>query len=218
MNQAPIPATKAALIAGYQDRLKQHGPESRAVQYADRESHFARFAILAGVDSAMESVLDVGCGLGDFCHYLRNHGRNARYMGVDIVPEFVNYARAAFAGDPLAHFLHLDAEADILPGPQDYAVLSGVFNNLMTDNLSFMQTTLRKMFAVARKGIAFNAMSTWVQYRDPILWYVDPLEVFAFCKHELGGHPVLRHDYVTRPGGYPYEFAMYVYKEPHVPV
>ena len=34
---------------------------------------------------------------------------------------------------------------------------------------------------------------------------------------ELGGHPVLRHDYVTRPGGFPFEFTMYVYKQPYSP-
>jgi hypothetical protein len=87
----------------------------------------------------------------------------------------------------------------------------------MDDNWGFMTTTLRRMYAAARRGIAFNAMTSHVDYRDPELFYVDPMQVFAFCKAELGGHPVLRHDYVTRPGGFPYEFAIYVYKSPRAP-
>lgn len=206
---------KDDLVKAYQDRLAAHGPGSQAVQYADRASHFARFDILADIDPDMASVLDVGCGLADFCHYLRARGRDATYHGVDLVPEFVAHASAALAGDPKASVSLGDAEGE-LPGGYDYAVLSGVFNNAMEDNWSFMTTTLRRMFDAAGRGIAFNAMSSHVDYRDPDLYYVDPMQVFAFCKSELDGHPVLRHDYVTRPGGFPFEFAMYVYKEPRL--
>lgn len=80
-----------------------------------------------------------------------------------------------------------------------------------------MTRTLRQMWAAADKGIAFNAMSSHVDYRDEGLFYVDPMQVFASCKDDLGGHPVLCHDYVTRPGEFPFEFAMYVLKAPRVP-
>jgi SAM-dependent methyltransferase len=204
------------LVKAYQDRLATYGPGPQAVQYADHASHIARFEILAAIDPGMESVLDVGCGLGDFCHYLRARGSTADYLGIDLVPEFVAHAQTAFADDPLSSVMLGDATAE-LPRGRDYAILSGVFNNLMDDNWGFMTTTLRRMYAAARRGIAFNAMTSHVDYRDPELFYVDPMQVFAFCKAELGGHPVLRHDYVTRPGGFPYEFAIYVYKSPRAP-
>lgn len=206
--------SKTDLVRAYQDRLRQHGPSSEAVQYADHESHFARFDILAQVDPNMDSVLDVGCGLGDFCHYMRARGSDAVYHGIDIVPEFVTLANKALCDDPKAQVTLLDAETNPLPGGHDYAVLSGVFNNAMEDNWAFMTRTLQQMYVAANVGIAFNAMSSHVDYRDPGLFYVDPMEVFAFCKTELGGHPVLRHDYVLRPGGFPFEFAIFVYKTP----
>jgi SAM-dependent methyltransferase len=205
---------KPELIKSYQNRLRKHGPSSQAVQYSDQDSHFARFHVLAGVDPEMASVLDVGCGLCDFWRYLRATGSNARYCGVDIVPDFVDLAKAAMATDPDADVHLVDVDEGELPKGYDYAVLSGVFNNVMEDNWGFMTTTLRKMWTAAGKGIAFNAMSTHVDYRAPDLYYVDPVDVFGFCKGELGGHPVLRHDYVTRTGGFPFEFAVYVYKEP----
>lgn len=209
--------SKADLVALYQKRLAEHGPGAAAVQYSDRTSHFARFEVLAEIDRDMASVLDVGCGLADFCHFLRARGSTARYHGIDIVPEFVDLAAAALADDPAASVSLADAEDDTMPHGFDYAALSGVFNNRMDDNWGFMTRTLCQMWAAAGKGIAFNAMSSHVDYRDDGLFYVDPMQVFAFCKEELRGHPVLRHDYVTQPGGYPFEFAMYVRKAPRIP-
>lgn len=208
---------KSELIQAYQARLAEHGPSAEAVQYADRDSQYARFAVLADIDRNMTSVLDVGCGLVDFWRYLRGTGSQARYCGVEIVPEFVDLATQAMADDPAASAHLMDAETEDLPGGCQYAVLSGVFNNRMADNWGFMTATLKRMWNAAEDGIAFNAMSTHVDYRDDALWYVDPAEVLAFCKAELGGHPVLRHDYVTRPGGFPFEFAIYVRRTPLVP-
>lgn len=208
---------KSELIRAYQDRLKQHGPSAEAVQYTDQTSQFARFSILAEIDPHLTSVLDVGCGLADFWMFLRRRGNMVRYCGVEIVPEFVEIANKAMEDDPNAQAHLMDAEAADLPGGYDYAVLSGVFNNCMDDNWSFMTSTLRRMWSAAEKGVAFNAMSTHVDYRDPSLWYVDPADVLAFCKTELGGHPILRHDYITRPGGFPFEFAVYVRRDPVLP-
>ena len=96
-------------------------------------------------------------------------------------------------------------------------MLSGVFNNRMDDNRGSMTRPLRLTWAAADKGIAFNAMSSHVDCRDEGLLYVDPMQVFAFCKDELGGHPVLGRDYVTRSGGFSFKFAMYERKAPRVP-
>lgn len=205
---------KSALVAAYQKKLHQHGPSAQALQWTDRASQYARFEIISAAASELQSVLDVGCGLADLCHFLRSKGLNTTYTGVEIVPEFVNLASKSLCSYIDATVLHLDADTVPLPTGHCWAVTSGLFNNIMDDNWRFMTQMLHKMYSVAEIGISFNAMSTWVEYRNPDLWYVDPMEVFAFCKKELGGHPVLRHDYITRDGGFPFEFTMYVYKHP----
>ena len=199
------------LIAHYQALLKEHGASAEAVHWADRDTQYARFRILSEISDSLGSVLDFGCGLGDLYHFLRAEGFDGRYCGVDIVPEFVEIAAAI--NPPMGKAV-LDKDGGELPGGHDFAFLSGVFNNKMPDNQTFMETTLRRMWAAAEKGIAFNAMTTWVDYQDPELWYVDPGDVLKFCKSELGGHVTLRHDYVLRDGGFPFEFAVYVYKDP----
>ena len=201
------------LIAHYRTLLARHGAVPEALQYSDAASQAARFGVLSAVADPLGSVLDVGCGLAHLCHYLRAAGFEGRYHGVDMVPEFVELAARALGDDRHAS-VALGEASGTLPTGFDYALLSGVFNNRMEDNRGFMEGTLRRMFDAAERGIAFNAMSTHVDYRDPELYYVDPMEVFGFCKTELGGHPVLRHDYVLREDGFPFEFVMYVYKSP----
>lgn len=201
------------LIAHYQQLLRKHGASANAVQWADRESQTARFSVLADVSSQLKSVLDVGCGLGDLLGYLREKGFTGRYCGVDIVPEFIDHVTATYGGDAKSV---LDEDGADLPEGYDFVFLSGVFNNRMDDNKAFMEKTLRRMWDAAGRGMSFNAMSTWVDYQDPDLWYVDPLEVVAFCKDELGAHVALRHDYTLREGGFPFEFAIYAYKDANV--
>ena len=203
------------LIRHYQSLLAEHGAGPQALQWADRETQFTRFAVLYDVAPKMQSVLDVGCGLGDFRHFLRARGSDARFHGVDIVPEFIELASQAFADDPLASASKIEPEGE-LPKGYDYAILSGAFNNRMDDNWGFVTATLRRMWGAAEKGIAFNAMTSHVDYQDEGLWYVDPMKLFGFCKTELSGHPVLRHDYTVRENGFPFEFAIYVYKEPNI--
>ena len=206
-----------AIRSHYRALFDRHGDDPRAVQWGDTATQQARFAALAAVGDPLTSVLDVGCGLAHLCDWLRAQGWTGRYVGVDQVPEFVERANARLAADPLAE-VHLAQATGPLPGGCDFALLSGVFNNTMPDNAGFLQATLRAMWDAANTAIAFNAMSRFVDWQEPGLWYADPAEVLAFCKTGLGGHPVLIHDYVTRPGGFPFEFAVHVRKAPRLPV
>ena len=199
------------IVKHYQSLLKKYGPGPQAVQYTDLKTQNARFEVLSQVDKNLTSVMDFGCGLGDLWSFLRSKGDESLYLGLDIVPEFVDYANARFTDGSKAQLI---GDESVLPSGYDYVMLSGVFNNKTDDNWNFMTKTLQDMFSAAKKGIAFNAMSTFVDYQDPELYYADPMEVLKFCKQSLGGHPVLRHDYSVRRDGFPFEFAIYVYKIP----
>lgn len=201
------------LKSHYQDLFRRHGDSAQAAQHFDEKSQRRRFEVLA--DSFRDrkvSVLDVGCGPGHFADYLAARGLEFTYLGVDLVPEFVAAGKKRLVDRPGVDLLELDFRAQPLPEGRDYAVLCGVFNNKLPDNADFMKSTLKRMFTAAGKGIAFNALSTYVDYQDPALFYSDPCELLAFCKKELSRSVLLRHDYIVKEGGIPYEYAMYVYK------
>ncbi len=195
----------------YQNLFDTHGNSAKAVQWGDRASQHKRFEVLADIAPVLGSVADIGCGLGHLYSFLRQREPNLRYLGLDFVPGFIQAARQEFAGSS-AEFEVFDIFKDAIPTTYDYLLLSGVFNNQMDDNWDFMSHALRTMFQGARKGISFNAMSTYVDYHDDGLFYVDPGKVFDFCKKNLSNKVTLRHDYVLSEGGFPFEFAVYVYK------
>jgi SAM-dependent methyltransferase len=196
----------------YQALFREHGDSARAAQHFDDRSQRRRFEVLVdGIREPGASVLDVGCGLGHLADFLSERGPT-RYLGVDLVPEFVAQARQRLSGRPGIEFRELDFRTDPLPEGFDYALLCGVFNNRLEDNREFMLETLRRMFAAARTGIVFNALSTYVDFQDPQLYYSDPRELLHFCKVELSRKVVLRHEYLVKEGGIPYEYAMYVYR------
>jgi len=205
--------TQKTLVAHYQSLLAMHGHSPKALQWANEHSQRSRFSILADVATPLTSVLDVGCGLADLYQFLKAKGFDGRYLGVDIVPEFVLHSQKTLHHDKKAS-ARLIRNCEQLPKGYDYVVASGIFNNKRNQNAAFMREMLKAMYDVAGKGIAFNAMSRFVTYRDENLYYTDPLQIFRFCKNVLGGHPVLRHEYSLSKEGFPFEYAMYVYKKP----
>lgn len=52
-----------------------------------------------------------------------------------------------------------------------------------------------KLNKIADKGIAFNLLTSYVDYKDDNLFYADPGEYIDFCKKELSNKVNLYHDY-----------------------
>jgi len=197
----------------YQKLYETHGRDHNAVQYSSRESQIARFDVLLEFVGDASSVADIGCGLGDLLPVLRQTHPRTRYTGYDFVDAFIEDAKLQYHADKLASFKQLDILQDEITEKADYVVLSGMLNNLMDDNLAFTETTLHKMWQAANKGIAFNALSSYVDYQDEGLYYHDPLALFDFCKTKLSKYVTLRHDYDVKENSIPFEFTIYVTKK-----
>ncbi|WP_395344870.1 class I SAM-dependent methyltransferase [Ningiella sp. W23] len=197
----------------YQKLYETHGRDHNAVQYSSKDSQFARFEILLDVADEISSVADMGCGLGDLLPLLRQRHPHASYQGYDFVDGFVSDASVRFSNDDNASFHHFDVMKDDIKQGADYVVLSGMLNNLMTDNAYFTEVTLNKMWQAANKGIAFNALSHYVDYQDEGLYYQDPLKLFDYCKRHFSKYVALRHDYDVKENSIPFEFTIYVYKK-----
>lgn len=203
------------LKAYYQNLLTQHGDSPLAVQHINTQSQYKRFEILTAIDENAQSIVDIGCGLGDMYQFLKNNQYKGRYLGLDFLADFIELANNKYVApkNPNVDFRVCDLLKDDIPTGYDYILLSGVFNNKMSNNHDFMLTTLKKMFASANKGIAFNAMSTYVDYQDDALYYSDPLAIFDFCKRHLSNAVTLKHDYLVKADSIPYEYTIYVYKQ-----
>jgi len=196
------------LAQHYRALLEAYGDSAEAAQYSSRESQFRRFAALARIaDLRGKRILDFGCGTASFAEYLQSIGQApALYHGVDIVPDFFEYARAK---TPDGRFCHPE---DIGDARFDYAFVSGVFNNRRRGNRKFWQETVTSLFDRCDGGVAFNMMSTHVDYRDPSLFYENPARAFTFVKEQVTPYVSLMHDYRPKEESIPFEFTIFAYR------
>ncbi len=192
------------VIAYFQGLVEKHGDDVKALDWGSRASQVARFSVLAGVGEMRgATVLDVGCGLGDFFDWSVKANLAIDYTGIDITPAMIDHARRRF---PSARFEVANLlESTSSPARFDYVVSSGIFNLREIEPREYLRDITSAMFRLCKKAIAFNTLSAWAGHKDGSEFHADPAETLAFCR-SLSPHLTLRHDY------HPRDFTVYVYK------
>jgi SAM-dependent methyltransferase len=185
--------------------VEKHGIDAHSLDWGSRESQRLRFTVLAQIGPLEgASVLDVGCGLGDFFGWLSETGQRVRYTGIDITPAMVEIAAKRF---PDAQFEVCNIlEGPPAGGPFDYVFASGIFYLRRTEPFPFLRRMVETMFGLCTRGTAFNSLSAWAPRREPGEFYADPLDTLAFCR-TLTTRLSLRHDY------HPQDFTMHLHKQ-----
>jgi hypothetical protein len=196
----------------YERLFKQHGKSHSAVQYSSKESQVKRFEILLEISDDIQSITDMGCGLADMLPLVRKKFGHIPYHGYDFVEEFIQNAKKVYKEDINAFFYLCDINKEIPKTRSDFVVLSGMLNNKIDDNETFTKTVLNAMWQGANKGIAFNALTSYVDYKDEHLHYHDALAIFDYCKRNLSPYVTLKHDYDVKQHSIPFEFTIFVYK------
>ena len=190
------------IIDRYDKRLQQYGDDIRTLASGTEERRRIRFDV--GV-AAGSSVLDVGCGFGDFYGYLRERGLDVRYCGIDINPALIDRARRKF---PTAEFHVAELDDEIVP-TVDFVVSSSAFNLRLTapDNYAFAEEILRSAYARARRGVAVDFLTSYVDYPSfPEAFHYSPERILSIGK-AITKRVTLRHDYPL------FEFCVYLFPD-----
>lgn len=196
---------RAELIGRYKERLEKFGYDIRSLASGTEERRQTRFGMLNNVgDLQGASVLDLGCGFGDFYAYLRDRGIQVDYTGYDISPDLIQMARERFPEGP--KFEVRDIQDSGLGRRFDYVVCSQTFNYKLKrqNNIELVQNVLRLCLDSTDKGMVFDFITAYVDFREEHLFYYQPEELFTFAK-SLTKRVTLRHDYPL------FEFALYLY-------
>jgi SAM-dependent methyltransferase len=217
MSTKPVIEMKeiAATLHDYYARcFAEHGASPRGVDWQNWQTlalHYDKMlaVIEPGRLAGPVSLLDVGCGFGGLLDHAAAKGIVLDYTGIDIVPAMVQRGEQRH---PEAKF----AVANVFDFDPGYAFDYVVCNGVLTEKLDvsirefdqFARRMVRRMFELSGCGIAFNLMTTHVNFTAANLFYKNPLEMIAFCTAELSSKFKIDHAYPY------YDYTMYVYREP----
>ena len=197
------PYSREHLLSFYNFHLKQFGDRPEALRWTP-QGQLRRYHALAEISPELNnaSVLDYGCGTGDFYRFLKRRGINVRYTGVDINPNFIELARKKY---PDCSFDVMDASEDRLEGFFDYIVICGVFNLNVPGVDEDMKEALVTLFKHCNKGLALNVLSSHTPIKDPELHYTSPGDMVRFTLEHISPYFALRHDRIQD------DFTIYIY-------
>jgi SAM-dependent methyltransferase len=205
-----------SIVAACEADLERYGDNYRGVGWTrSQEEVDRRYRVMLEVMRPGHvtpiSLLDFGCGASHLYGYLLAHGPSGiDYSGLDLSQRFLELSRSKY---PDIRYYEVDPleEPGALPD-FDYVVMNGVFNyrgDLSHDTMrSYLERLVSAVYAHARLGIAFNVMSTQVDWQRSDLFHLPMDTLASFLAGTLSRHFVIRHDYGL------YEYTAYVYRAP----
>jgi SAM-dependent methyltransferase len=200
------PDDVSQVLRRYQQRIAEYGPTFASLNSGNAEKQTVRHGVLASaLRGTKPSILEVGCGLADFYKYLLQQQQDCSYRGYDIVPEYIAECRRTY---PHADFVLRNIFLQGIEGAYDTIVMSQVLNNRYqkSDNMQVMRRALEMAFEYTRVSVAVDMLSTYVDFRNPDLFYYSPEEIFRMAK-AIAPRVILRHDYRA------FEFCVQLYHE-----
>ncbi|HXS75083.1 MAG TPA: class I SAM-dependent methyltransferase [Terracidiphilus sp.] len=208
----PAEADEHRVLAAYQSLYAQHGaapvslglrPTSQAVRFRAVLENFR--------DSPPESLIDLGCGFGDLLPFLREGGWAGTYLGLDMMPEFIEVAHERHERDPSAFFMAGHVLTQELPAKGfDWCVALGLCNHQREAGaMAFIEALIARSVALARRTVLVDFLSTTSDRRRDDLFFTDPSAVAALAlRHSR--RVVVDHSYM------PFEFMLKIRVDDYV--
>lgn len=201
---------KMSVISRYTDKYKKFGYSQKSLGW-DKGKQDIRFEILASQwDFSDASVLDIGCGFGDFYRFANEKfGPLRKYTGLEIVPSLIDKGRELYGSNRDFEIISSSVTEWEPVGEYDFAVISGLFNFKLeggsNDNYEFIEFVLTRSLAAVSKGVAANYLSDKVDYEYQNTFHSNPGRILEIS-YKLSRNLVLRNDY------FPFEFSVFLTK------
>lgn len=198
----------------YGQKFAEYGDTPLGVDWgADHADHLLRLERMLAVTDIgrtdiTQSILDVGCGYGSLYELCQSRSLDFSYSGIDICEEMIASAREKYVDAEwlVGDILNIEGSRKF-----DYVVCNGILTQKLEASIREMDEYLKhlvtRMFELCRVGVAFNVMTTYVNFTAPNLYYRNPAELLAWCMSQLTPRVRLDHAYPL------YEYAVYLYRE-----
>jgi SAM-dependent methyltransferase len=197
----------------YSEKFAAHGANSQGVDWGtDQSKMFLRYekmlSVVSPPNSERPSLLDVGCGYGGLLGYATDKGIGFDYTGIDVAANMIEWAANNMQG---GRFINGDVMTHQFETDFDYVVCNGILTQKLDtpgrEMDRFAGQLIRRLFEIARHGLAFNVMTTKVNHFSNNLYYRNPAELLAWCMTEISPSIKLDHSYPL------YEYTVYLMKD-----
>lgn len=187
------------------DAAVQEGKDRHErVLWGDSVKQTFRFAEIARfLPNRTASILDVGCGNGEFALFLNSHGHTGPYVGIDINDALLAEAKSYY---PSLEFHNADIMAGEYTSQHDHVVASGVFNADFGQDIGYVFSFIEVMFNICTTSAIFNCITTHTSHVDKDAFYVDPALMLDFLLKNVSSCVELRHGIV------PYNYTVAVHR------
>ena len=132
------------------------------------------------------SLCDLGSGTCDLHGFLSKNGIKHQYTGIEIVPEMREVSMIKFPG---IRALDCNILNEKFVEEFDVIVASGTFNlkGEMASQLweEYVLAVISKMFNLSKIGIAYNAITSYSDFREESLYYMSPETAISHAQNEL---------------------------------
>ncbi|MCC7543439.1 class I SAM-dependent methyltransferase [bacterium] len=193
-------------IEEYQEKFREHQGSPQSLKWTDRVSAEARYAqLVADIDFNGKTILDVGCGFGDISEFISSKAGNYTYVGIDMVPEFIEVAKQRY---PEHTFIEGNYFLEPLPDMHDIVMCCGALNSNMDDPIGFRKQAIQTMWQHANEAVVFNMAGRHPRPNysaKSSIYYADSLEILDFCT-TLTTKVILRQHYSKK------DFTIVLYK------
>lgn len=185
------PLGKKELLDFFDRHLKDFGDTPQAVRWTP-EGQLRRYETLLQIsgDISQKTILDFGCGKGDFYGFLKGRGIQTDYCGIDINNRLIELAVHKY---PEAEFIATDIDEVRFEREFDVVFVCGVFNLRVAGIKESMQEELKKLFRISREALHVNLLTFYTPSRSVELYYVKPEKILEFAVRELSASVTLRH-------------------------
>ena len=199
-----------AMVEKHREWYKNFGADYRALGWGSESGMYRRFSTVCRGLEVMcrgETVLDVGCGFGDLVMFppmLQSllEGKVVEYVGIDLVPEFVDVAKSEWAAlrrkategefDELA--VSFDC-VDVFRVTREFGVVVALGVAWLGDGKEFLLELMKKCVALSRVGAIVSVTSEKTTHRRDAGWNLLSVMEFAEMSEEVSERFVMMRDY-----------------------
>ncbi|MBO9200140.1 MULTISPECIES: class I SAM-dependent methyltransferase [Niastella] len=204
------------IVKHYENCLEEHGDSHLGVDWPKAEDVNKRYKVMLDIIRVADdkskniNLLDFGCGAAHLLQYIKDQKfDNIIYSGLDVSEKFIALCKEKFS-DTSFYCTDILKDNNTLTG-FDYIVMNGVFTEKrelgFEEMWDYFTKMLTKVFSMANKGVAFNVMSTAVDWERDDLFHVPTDLLIKFLTAKLTRNFIIRNDYGL------YEYTTYIYKK-----